>query len=44
MVAVLRLGTIFVALPGVQALAVPSAGHPAGCHSHRPAAPLGLRA
>ena len=44
MIAVLRLGTIFVGLPGVQTLAVPSAGHPAGCHSHCPAPPLGLRA
>ena len=44
MIAVLLLGTIFAALPGAQALAeavfsVAPAGHPAGCHSHRPATP-----
>ena len=41
MIAVLLAGTIVAGLPGAQALAVPGApvGHPAGCHSHRPAAP-----
>lgn len=44
MIAMLLLGTIFAALPGAQALAVAvfsvaPAGHPAGCHSHRPATP-----
>jgi hypothetical protein len=42
MIAVLLLGAIFAALPGAQAAAaIPGApaGHPAGCHSHRPAVP-----
>jgi len=42
MIAVGLLGTIFAALPGAQTLAAfpaAPAGHPAGCHSHRPPTP-----